>query len=258
MAVVEAVTEGGAARSGGDLNSVVRKVQAIIEALAFSPKPLGLSELSRRSGISKPTAYRLCQELLDWGVIEQVHRKFRLGARLYELGNHVPTRRRLRDAALPFMEDLFVATNQTIHLAVLDGREVLYVDRISGSRSDRAPSAVVGRMPMHCTATGKCLLAFSDAEVVREYLADPLEARTAFTVTVPRLLFEQLVQARKEGYAFEREELFLGYASVAAPVIGRDGTVVAAVSITSGTSHFDLDRLLPPLRTATRALGRQL
>lgn len=243
---------------GPDLNSVVRKVQAIIEALAFSSKPLGLSELARRSGIAKPTVYRLCQELLGWGVVEQVQREFRLGARLYELGNHVPTRRRLRDAALPFMEDLLVATSQTIHLAVLDGRDVLYVDRISGSRSDRAPSAVVGRMPMHCTATGKCLLAFSEEEVVRDYLAEPLEARTAFTVTVPRVLFEQLVRARKEGFAVEREELFLGYASVAAPVVGRDGTVVAALSITSGTRHFDIDRLLPPLRTATRALGRQL
>lgn len=246
------------ARGSGDLNSVVRKVQAIIEALAFSPKPLGLSDLSRRSGIAKPTAYRLCHELLDWGVVEQVDTKFRLGARLYELGNHVPTRRRLRDAALPFMEDLLVATNQTIHLAVLDGRQVLYVDRINASRSDRAPSALVGRMPVHCTATGKCLLAFSDAEVVRECLSDPLEAKTAFTVTLPRLLLEQLARARKDGFAVEREEVFLGYASVAAPVIGRDGALAAALSITSGTSHFDLDRLLPPLRTATRALGRQL
>lgn len=240
------------------VNSVLGKVRAIIETLAAERQPIGISALARKSGVPKASAHRLCRTLSAWGVVEQGEAGLQLGARLFELGQQVPGRRRLRDTALPFMEDLFVATAQTVHLAVLDGGEVLYVERIIGRRSDKTPSSVAGRMPAHCTATGKCLLAHSPREVALKVCAQGLAARTPYTITTPRLLLGQLGSIKKRGFAIEQEELVTGFASIAAPVFQLGNTVVAAISITSSTRNFDTERLLPPLRTATRALSRQL
>lgn len=240
------------------VNSVLGKVRAIIETLAAERHPIGISSLARKSGVPKASAHRLCRALAAWGVVEQVDAGLQLGARLFELGQRVPGRRHLRDAALPFMEDLFVATSQTVHLAVLDAGEVLYVERIIGRRSDKTPSSVAARMPSYCTATGKCLLAYSDRDVAIDICTRGLIPRTPYTITSPRLLLSQLSSVRRKGFAIEQEEMVTGFASIAAPVFQLGNSVLAAISITSATRNFDVERLLPPLRTATRALSRQL
>lgn len=204
-----------------DLNSVVGKVRVIVEALADNGR-LGLSELARASHVAKPSVHRICQELIGWGVVERAGDGFRLGAHLFELGQRVPARRLLRDTALPFMEDLFLSTRQTAHLSVADGLDIVYVERITGRQSDRVPSVVAGRMPTHCTATGKCLLAFGLPERVKAIVERGLEPMTRYSIASASALRQDLAGVRRRGFAIEREELKIGYASVAAPVFGSD------------------------------------
>lgn len=244
--------------TSGDPGTVIGKVRLIVESLAAADGRVGLSELARRSGLAKPTVHRLCQELVAWGVVERAGAAFRLGRRLFELGQHVPGHRILRDAALPYMEELFVATRQTVHLAVVDGLEVLYLERITGRRSDRVPSQVAGRLPLHCTATGKCLLAFGPPALLEQAVERGLAPMTARSVVSPPVLRRELEQARVDGFAVEREEVAAGVMSVAAPVFAAGGRLTGALSITAAVRHVDVGRLAPTLLGATRALGQAL
>lgn len=257
---MESNVEKGAhpAQTSPDPKSVVGKVRLILEALAFANGRLGLSELARTSGVAKPTVHRICQELMSWGVVERAGEGFRLGQRLFELGQHVPSHRILRDTALPFMEDLFLSTRQTVHLAVVDGVDVLYLERITGRQSDRVPSQVAGRLPLHCTATGKCMLAYASPDLLARVLEHGLEPVTARSIASPAALREDLERTRMQGFAVEREEIKLGLTSVAAPIFGAGTRLIGAISITASVHHVDTERLGPSVITAARALSRAL
>lgn len=238
-----------------DPNSVVGKVRLIMEALAVHGR-LGLSELARHSRVAKPTVHRICQGLVAWGVVERSGDGFRLGVRLFELGQRVPERRVLRDTALPYMEDLFLATRQTVHLAVADGFDVVYVERITGRQSDRVPSAVAGRMPMTCTATGKCILAFGPADRVEAVIRQGLVPMTPYSIVSPAAFRHDLSLALSRGFAVEREEMKTGYCSVAAPILGGEDHLIGAISITASLHRIDAERLGPTVLAAARSLSR--
>jgi DNA-binding IclR family transcriptional regulator len=223
-------------------NSVLGKVQLIVEAFGPDDEHLSLTELARRSGVAKASVHRLAQELLVWGVLERRGSDYWLGIRLFEIGQRVPRQRILRDAARPYMEDLHQATNETIHLAVPDGREVLYLEKVSGHGQVTKPSRVAGRMPMHCTATGKVLLAFGPRDLVEEVIASPLERRTPHTVSAPGLLLNELARARANGYAVEYEQTRAGYVSVAIPLTGATGLTTGALSVTAPLFRADVTR----------------
>lgn len=231
-----------AAGEAGGANSVLGKVQLILEAFGPDDDHLSLTELSRRSGVAKASVHRLAQELLRWGVLERRGGHYWLGIRLFEIGQRVPRQRILRDAARPYMEDLHQATNETIHLAVLDGLEVLYLDKVCGRRQVSPPSRVAGRMPVHCTATGKVLLAFGSPTLVEEVMARPMERRTPHTVAAPGVLAQELNRVRAAGYAVEYEQTRLGYLSVAIPLMGATGATVGAVSITAPVYRADVPK----------------
>ena len=238
--------------------SVVGKVRAILDALARSDGVVGLSELARRSGVAKASVHRLCGELVDWGVVERSGDAFRLGPRLFELGSRVPGRRQLREAALPFMEDLASVTRETVHLAVLDGDEVLYVERLPGRASRPVPSSVADRLPLHCTATGRCLLAHGPDELLQRVLASPMEARTPASVTTAEGLSAVLEEVRRSGVAIERGEVADGLMSVGAPVFGLGGAVAGALSVTGDLSRLDVASLADLVRLAAAGLSRRL
>lgn len=220
--------------------SVLSKVQLILEAFGPDDEHLSLTEITRRSGVAKASVHRLAQELLQWGLLERRGSSYWLGMRLFEIGQRVPRQRILRDAARPYMEDLYQATNETIHLAVLDGLEVLYLEKVSGHGQITKPSRVAGRMPLHCTATGKVLLAFGPRRVVDEVLAGPLERLTPYTVSGPGLLLQELARARDVGYAVEREQTREGFMSVAIPLIGATGAITGALSVTAPAFRADV------------------
>lgn len=240
------------------MNSVLGKVQLILGAFGHDDESLSLTHISRRSGVAKPSVHRLAQELTALGMLERRGTEYWLGMRLFEIGQRVPRQRILRDAARPFMEDLYQATGETIHLAIRDGLEVLYVEKVSGHNQVSRPSRVAGRMPLHCTATGKALLAFSPRSLLEDVVARPLARITSYTVVVPRLLAVELVKARQQGFAVEQEQTRAGFMSVGIPIIGATGSTVGALSITSPVLRADIPKFSSLLLTESNRITESI
>ncbi|GAA0526303.1 IclR family transcriptional regulator [Paractinoplanes ferrugineus] len=241
-----------------DSNSVLGKVRLILEVFGLDDETLSLSELARRTGLAKASVHRLSQELVHWGLLERRNGEYRLGMRLFEIGQRVPRQRILRDLARPLMIDLVQSTNETVHLAVVDGLEVLYLEKVSGGNQISRPSRVAGRMPLHCTATGKALLAFGRRALLDEVMAAPLARVTPRTTVAPGLLAQELQRARELGYAAEFEQARIGYMSVAIPLAGATGATVAALSVTAPTSRANADRYAGLLSLVGRRMTKLL
>jgi DNA-binding IclR family transcriptional regulator len=239
-------------------NSVLGRAMTLLTAFRSGEPELSLAELSRRTGIPKSTAHRLLAELASWNVVEHTPGGLRLGMGLFELGQLAPRQRGLREAAAPFLADLFEATHETVHLAVPDRLDVVYVQKLERRHGPRLPSQVGGRMPAYCTGVGKALLAFAPPEVLAEVLADGLVRRTPRTIVAPGLFHQELARIRARGVAEEHEESTVGIACVAAPVLAGGPHAVAAISITGWAHRLDTGRLAPAVRTAALGLSRVL
>ena len=239
--------------NGDPGRTVTSKVLAILAAFESSSGSLALTQIAESAALPLPTAHRLVGELVAWGALErEASGRYAVGMRLWEVAQQGG--RQLRDTARPYLQDLFSLTQETAHLAVREGREALYVDRIYGSKRVPRASRVGGRLPLHATAVGKVLLAY-EAEWIRQaYLAQPLSALTPRTHSNPRQLADELAQIAKQGYATAHEEVRTGSCSIAVPVYLPDGEAVAAIGLVMlSTQARTMTRYLPPLRgTATR------
>jgi DNA-binding IclR family transcriptional regulator len=238
--------------------SVLARGLMLLDAFGPADTELTLAELAARTGLPKPTAYRLVSGLVEWGGVERTAAGYRLGMRLFELGQRVPRRRDLREAALPYLEDLYEATHENIHLAVPDGMHTLFVEKLNGHRSTPILSGVGGRMPIYCTATGKTFLALGAPEHFRQVVTNGLTRQTARTIVMPGLLQQELARTAERGYGVNHEESEVGVSAVAAPVFDRGHRVIAAISITGNTRRVDTERLAPAVRTAASALSREI
>lgn len=239
-------------------NSVLARAFTLLSAFKPGDAELTLAELCRRTAIPKPTAHRLLAELATWDVIERTPTGLRLGMRLFELGQLAPRQRGLREAAAPFLADLFEATHETVHLAILDGTEVVYLQKLDAKAGPAVPSRIGGRMPAHCTGVGKAMLAFSPRERLEHVLAAGLTRRTPRTVIAPGLLERELKTICQRGVAEEHEESGAGIACIAAPVLDASGVAVAAISITGWVHRVDTTRFAPAVRTAALGVTRSL
>lgn len=239
------------------MQSVLGKARLLLEAFDVESGALSLTELSRRSGVAKATTHRLANGLVEWGLLERVGTKYRLGLRLFELGQLVPAQRIIRDAALPYLQELHAATGVTVHLAIRDGLDVLYIDKISGHGAVEMPSRVAGRLPLYVTATGKAILAFSPPALVEEVVESGLRPITPRSVASAAHLHRQLESVRQNMMAVEIEEVLLGVASVAVPVFSRS-VLVGAVGLSTSTSRMNLDRLTGHLTSAGLGISRTL
>src|SRR4051812_41328835 len=227
---------------------------------AFDPehRSLTLSALARRAGMPMATAHRLVGELHRWGALARLDSgEYVIGRRLWDLGLLAPMQAGLRQAASPFLHDLYGATLATVHLAVRDGAEVLYLDRLAGHESVPVVSEIGSRLPMHATGVGKVLLAYAPEQVRAEVLGR-LTRVTPYTITQPARLLEQLRRVRAEGFATTGEEMSLGACSVAVPVRGPDGEVVAALGIVVPDLRRERARLVSALQVAAHGIARTL
>jgi DNA-binding IclR family transcriptional regulator len=239
--------------------SVVSKVVALLDAFSPRAAELSLGELAARTGLPVSTTYRLVCELVDWGGLERVDGGgYRVGLRMWEIGSLAPRGETLREVALPFMSDLYEATRENVHLAVLEGAEVLYVEKLSGRHAMPVRTRRGGRLPLHATAAGKVLLAHAPESLFRETVAAGLRRYTAHTVIAPGHLRRALTEIRRSGIAYAREELTVGSHSVASPVLDADGEAVAALSVTLRAGRTDPRRLGPAVRTAAISVSRGL
>lgn len=238
-------------------DSVLGRALAIVSAFNTDDESVQLSELARRTGLPKATVHRFLQQLCGFNVIERTATGYQLGMRLFELGMRQPVSRDLR-AAMPILGDLRDATHETVHLAVLDEAEVLYVEKLVGHHGPPLASRVGGRLPAHCTGLGKALVAFGPKGVAEAVLRAPLTRLTPRTIVLPGPLSRELVKIRREGVAYEYEESTPGVACAACPVMGPDGVAVAAISVAGWVHRFDPARFAPAVRTAALAVSRQL
>jgi DNA-binding IclR family transcriptional regulator len=241
-----------------DRSSLLARVFTILGAFDASDVVLPLSELSRRTDLPKSTVHRITASLVRWGALTKTPTGFQLGMRLFELGGLVPLPSTIREAALPFMSDLYHATRETVHLGILDGPEVVYLNKIGGHRSLVVPSRVGGRMPAHCVGLGKAMLAFASPATIGRVMASGLPRRTPYTIRSPSLLIEALNTVRQRGVAYDREEAILGVCCVAAPVLDAKGAPIAAISLTGPSARLDPERLAPAVRMAAISLSRTL
>lgn len=215
------------------------------------------TELAEQTGLAKTTVHRLASDLVRLGFLERVGDEYFLGSKLFELGSLVPRRRDLREAALPFLHDLFEATHETVHLVVREGDDVVYVERIHGHDTLPVASRLGGTLPLTCTGSGKALLAFSDTELVEDVLARPLPRLTPHSITDPVRMRTALEQAQVSGMAYDQEEATAGICGIAAPVLSQ-GVAVAALSVAVPTARFRPAQLAPAVRTAALGISRAL
>lgn len=238
-----------------DLTTVLGKAVSILRAFQYEDPELALAEIVRRTGIHKATAHRLTGALVDNGLLERSGGGYRLSVGVFELGMRTSHEQHLVEIARPFLQDLYERAHETVHLGVLDQTEVLYLTKIAGHRQAKAPSRTGGRMPLHCTAIGKVLLAYGGDSLRSRVLEQPLERRTSRTITADGLLRRQLDTVVASGVAFEREESRLGITCVAAPIL-HGGRLEAAVSMAGPTSRFRPEQHAAAVQTAAAALSR--
>ena len=237
--------------------SVTSRALALVGAFDEEHRRLTLTELAERAGLPVATAHRLVAELVEWGALTRTGSgDYVVGRRLWDIGLLAPLQAGLVELASPYLHDLYGATHATVHLAVRDGVEVLYLDRLRGSTSVPVVSTIGSRLPMHATGVGKVLLAHAPLEVQQRVLAD-LPRVTAYTVTQPGRLRRQLAQVLRDDHATTTEEMSLGACSVAVPV-RRGGEVVAALGLVVPSLKRDRPRLVAALQVAARGVGRAL
>jgi DNA-binding IclR family transcriptional regulator len=237
--------------------SVVSRVVRVLEAFTPDERALSVTEIARRSGLHVATASRLIAELAAHGLLTRRDGEVRVGVRMWELAQRASPTLSLREAAMPFLEDLHAVIGQHVQLAVLDGDEVLFVERISAPNAVINYTRIAGRLSLHASSSGQVLLAHAPPELQERVLAAPLRRLTPRTPTRPAQVREMLADIRRQGYALCPGFIHVDAAGVAVPVRAGSGEVVAAIGAVvpnDGNAYLHV----PALQAAARGIGRVL
>lgn len=237
-------------------SSVASRLLSVLDCFANATPELTMSQIAHKTGLPSTTTRRLLAELTDWGGLDRlVDNRYRIGVRLWEIGTLAPQQRGLREAALPLMHDLWAATHENVQLVVLDDCEALCIEKISATTAVANRTEVGGRLPLHATAVGKCLLANSPPGLLHQVVGRGLGRQTRYTITEPGRLAAALQDVRRTGVAMAREEMTLGVVSAASPIIGNGGALIGALGVVAHSSN-QLSRLGPAVRTAALGISR--
>ncbi|MGV0746470.1 IclR family transcriptional regulator [Mycolicibacterium sp. XJ870] len=236
-------------------SAVIDRISLVLEAFD-GPGRLTLAQIVRRTGLPRSSAHRMLERLVQLRWLRRNGRDYELGMRLVELGSLAVHQDRLHKAAIPKLHELHAATGLVVHLAVLDGPDVVYMEKVGNRMAAALPTRVGSRQPAHCAAVGKAMLAFADESDIDMFTAGPLPRRTKYTISTQAQLRNELSKVRAHGIAFDREESLPGFGCVAAP-IGDPGEAVAAISVCGPMSRMTFDqRLAAPLRMAALGIWR--
>lgn len=252
----EAVTDDRTGQDAAPL-SLLRKAEKVLAAFDGAHPRLSLTEVIRRSGLSRSSAHRILDQLVQLRWLEREGRDYRMGMRILEHGGLAAHHNRLLRAALPRLDDLHEATGKLVQLYVLDGTEVVCLERIGTLDAHAVPTRVGARLPAHCTAAGKAILGFGDPACVERVIAAGLHPRTHRTVAHTAPFRTELLSVRDRGVAFDLEGTYPGLVCVAAPLRGA-GRAIAAVSVSSMGGHRSMERLTPLLQSCTRSIWAEL
>lgn len=236
--------------------SMVERMTLIMDAFDSPSTRLTLEQIARATHLPRSTAHRILEQLVRLSWLSHSSFGYALGSRSLTLGGGSGGQMELREAAAAPLHELQVRTGTVAHLAILDGAEICYLDKVGGQFAAAVPSRVGGRAPAHCTALGKAMLAWLPAEEVEELLAT-LGRQTPQTICDVAMLHRELSRVRAHnGLAFERGECFANISCVAAAVRGPESPV-AALSLVGG-ARTPLERVAPLVVDAARQVGQRL
>ncbi|WP_433207750.1 IclR family transcriptional regulator [Nocardia sp. CA-107356] len=239
--------------------SVLGRALLLLEAFDSSHMVLKLSELAERTGLPQTTVYRHVVDLLRWGALDRAPGGgYQIGMRMVAIASYCPRARPLRDVALPFMEDLYEATHQNVQLAVPDGTAVVFVEFLTARNAVSVRTKVGARWPMPATGVGLAILAYSPAALVAAVADRPFAVFTSKTISSPEQLRRALAEVRRIGVAISEGQITLDAYSVAAPIFGAHGKVVAAISIVLPMTDSRRAAWAPAVRTAAHGISREL
>lgn len=223
------------------MDTTLLKGLDVLEALCKSSSPRGVSELARELGLTKSNLHRTLQTLVRAGYVRGalVAGTYECSLKLFELASGIVARLDVRQSADVYMQQLASLTKETIHLSVLDGWDVIYLNKIESLHPVRAYSSIGGRAPAHCVASGKALLAWQGENFLQQ-LPTTLVAPTARSLSTREALFVELAKVRRQGFATNRGEWRDGVGGVAAIVFDVAGTPVASLGISG-----PLERMRP-------------
>nr|WP_109551646.1 IclR family transcriptional regulator [Mycobacteroides franklinii] len=235
-------------------SAVIDRVSLLLDAFD-GPGRLTLAQLVRRTGLPRSSVHRMLERLVQLRWLRRDGRDYELGTRLVELGSLAVHQDRLHAAALPMLHELHRATGLVVHLSILDGADVVYLEKIGAGMGAAIATRIGGRQPAHCTASGKAILAYR-GETLDELTA--LARKTRYSIGSAAQLRPELDKVRGHGVAFDREELQQGIGCVAAP-IGSIGDAVAAVSVCGPMPRMTFDqRLVAPVRMTAMGIWRNV
>ncbi|MCA9859905.1 MAG: IclR family transcriptional regulator [Thermomicrobiales bacterium] len=231
--------------SGKNYVQVFGRMAAILDVLAASPRPLGLTEISRRSGTTKASAHRLLSTLAVHNYVEPGAQSgtYQLGLRLFQLGSVVQSRLDLRTRARPVMERLADETEETVFLSILRDSTALCIERIDGKHVQVLALQVGTTLPLHSGGGPRVLLAGLSDQQIDDFLQQELEPITRFTEIDPQEIWATIERIRSTGYAISEEDVTIGVAAIGAPIHGVDGSVIGTLSLAGITQRLTRSRI---------------
>ncbi len=233
------------ARPSGFIQSVDRAL-SILEYFSLDRPEGGVSDIARTLGLNKSTAFGILCTLERRGYVEQNPEtgRYRLGLKMLEMGNIKLAGFDLTRAAHPILRELADRMEETVHLAIYDRGEVVYIDKVEADNAITISSFIGKRNPSYCTGVGKCLLAFQRDEEIERIILEGLPARTARTITDPAAFRKELAAIRETGRGHDEEEFVAGLFCAAAPVRDNRGNVCAAISVSAPTIRTSREKAL--------------
>jgi len=241
--------------------SSISRVLDIMECFGLNKTEYTLSELAKELSLPMSTVHRQLNTLVARGYVQQSKetKAYRTGSRMILLGCSIVSHIDLRHVARPFLQKLSDMVEETVHLCMLDGLNMFYVDKIECLRSVSCISRVGGRLPAHATAAGKMLLAGQPEEVIDDYCrALPgMPVFTKKTITDPLILRDSLSAIRKQGYSLDIEEIEEGLICVSAPLLTYDHNLNTAVSVSGPIFRMEgqLDHFVTQVRSTARDIS---
>jgi IclR family transcriptional regulator, KDG regulon repressor len=234
----------------------VERAADILELFLISESELSVKEISQRLNLSKSTAHGLIKTLDHRGYLQQnpENLKYKLGMKLFELGNYIGNHLDIREISQPIIKGLVEELKETVHLVVRERDEVIYVEKVDGPRALRIYSQVGKRAPIYCTGVGKAILAYQDEKEVDRILSSTLlESFTDRTITDADYIKDELKEIKKQGFSIDDEEIELGLKCIAAPIFDHQGNVIASISCASPKMRLDEERLPQVINGIKRA-----
>ena len=242
-----------------DGKSVLARVVGILRSFGRDNDELTATEISQIVDLPISTCHRILASLVEHGLLEKgPGSTYHVGLLLWEVASHAPRSVGMQQVALSYMRDLFEITHSPVHLAVREGLQCVFIERLASSTAKSELPRVGSRYPLHVTSVGLVLLANAPESVQEEFLSSPIKAFTPLTNTEPDRLRKRLADIRAKGFGIADRQVVMDAISVAAPILDSSGDVVAAVSVNTQLGQLHERSLAQAVRTSALGITRSL